>query len=74
MHECHLKICQRKYDKGHHANPTMAIDLLWIQICYLYYTKYIWKYLYHERKVAFGGHQVQRNLLMIMKVPISKKR
>ncbi len=27
MHECHLKICQCKYDKGHHANPTMAIDL-----------------------------------------------
>ncbi len=27
MHECHLKIYWHKYDKGHHANPTMAIDL-----------------------------------------------
>jgi hypothetical protein len=27
MYECHLKIYQHKYDKGHHANPTMATNL-----------------------------------------------
>jgi hypothetical protein len=47
---------------------------LWIQICYLYYTKYIWEYLYHERKVSLGGHQVQHNLLLIMKAPINNKK
>jgi hypothetical protein len=71
MYECHLKICQRKYDKGHHANPTNG------NITLLYGSKYVTQCITphtfgniifpNERKVSPNGHQVEQILLLIMK-------
>jgi hypothetical protein len=53
-------------NKGHHANPTTTINFFMDPN--MYYTKYIWKYtIYHERKVSLNDHEVQQNVLLIMK-------
>jgi len=73
MHECHLKICQHKYDEGHHANPTMAIDFF-MDPNMLLVLHQIYLEIFIPWKEGFiNGYQVQYNLLLIMQAPINKK-